>query len=308
MYGKSEGESFMSDVKGFLSGILSSATFGLIPFFALPLIQQGMLFDSILFYRFFIAGLVVGCVLLVRREPFHATFRELCILAMLSGFYMMAALFVFMGLSYLPSGVVTTIHFLYPVFVALIMMLFFNEKRSPITLFSIILATAGVTLLSSGGAANGINLIGVIIVLLSAIFNALYIVGMYKSGLRMTGLKITFYLLMFGGFYALLLTLVRDDFQMLTGWNMLLQVFMLAIVTAVISNLMLVVAVRRIGSTLASILGAMEPVTAVAVGVLVFHEALTPSLITGVIMILFAVVLIILVRPVEDFLVRLKKR
>lgn len=298
----------MSDVKGFLSGILSSATFGLIPFFALPLIQQGMLFDSILFYRFFIAGLVVGCVLLVRREPFHATFRELCILAMLSGFYMMAALFVFMGLSYLPSGVVTTIHFLYPVFVALIMMLFFNEKRSPITLFSIILATAGVTLLSSGGAANGINLIGVIIVLLSAIFNALYIVGMYKSGLRMTGLKITFYLLMFGGFYALLLTLVRDDFQMLTGWNMLLQVFMLAIVTAVISNLMLVVAVRRIGSTLASILGAMEPVTAVAVGVLVFHEALTPSLITGVIMILFAVVLIILVRPVEDFLVRLKKR
>lgn len=158
----------MNDARGFLSGIISSATFGLIPFFALPLIQQGMLFDSILFYRFFIAGLVLGCVLLVRREPFHATFRELAILAMLSGFYMVAALFVFMGLSYLPSGVVTTIHFLYPVFVALIMMLFFNEKRSTITLLAILFATAGVALLSSDG--GGINLTGVIIVLLSAIF------------------------------------------------------------------------------------------------------------------------------------------
>ncbi|MEG2004861.1 MAG: DMT family transporter [Bilophila sp.] len=298
----------MVDLKGFLYGLCSSTTFGLIPFFALPLMQQGMLFDSVLFYRFLIAGLLVGVILFVRREPFHATYRELGILAMLSGFYTAAALLVFMGLSYLPSGVVTTIHFLYPVFVALIMMLFFNEKRSPITITAILLATAGVALLSSGGDAGGINLVGLVIVLFSALFNALYIVGMCRCGLRMTGLKVTFYLLMFGSLYALLLLLVRNDFQRLDGWIMLLHVVLLALVTAVISNLTLVIAVRRIGSTLTSILGAMEPVTAVAVGVLLFHETLTTSLALGVLIILLAVGLIILARPVEERLARLFKR
>ena len=45
---------------------------------------------------------------------------------------------------------------------------------------------------------------------------------------------------------------------------------LLAVITAVLSNLTLVLAVQRIGSTLTSVLGVMEPLTAVFVGILVF--------------------------------------
>ena len=45
----------MNSLKGFFYGIATSVTFGLIPLFTLPLMQKGMVFDSILFYRIFSA-------------------------------------------------------------------------------------------------------------------------------------------------------------------------------------------------------------------------------------------------------------
>ncbi len=44
---------------------------------------------------------------------------------------------------------------------------------------------------------------------------------------------------------------------------------MLALVTAVLSNLTLILAVQHVGPTMVSILGVMEPLTAVTCGILV---------------------------------------
>lgn len=53
-------------------------------------------------------------------------------------------------------------------------------------------------------------------------------------------------------------------------------------------------AVHYIGSTPTAILGALEPVTALFFGVLLFKEKLTPRLIIGIAMIITAVTLIII--------------
>ena len=58
---------------GFFLGLFSSATFGLIPLFTLPLIHDGVSPASVLFYRFLIASLTLGGVLVLRRERFHAS-------------------------------------------------------------------------------------------------------------------------------------------------------------------------------------------------------------------------------------------
>ena len=81
-----------------------------------------------------------------------------------------------------------------------------------------------------------------------------------------------------------------------------MNLFLLALVPTVISNITLVVAVQHIGGTLTAVLGAVEPITAVGVGVLVFGEPFTPQLAFGILLIIIAVTLIILSKTLQQLL------
>ncbi len=287
---------------GFFLGLFSSATFGLIPLFTLPLIHDGVHPESVLFYRFLIASLTLGAVLVLRRERFHARAVDLCKLAGMSFMYTAAALLLFHGFHYLPSGVATTIQFLYPVMVMLLMIAFFHESFSGITAFSIVLAVGGVGMLSVGGGDGDapMSLYGVGMMLLSGFCNALYITGIHVAGIRnMNGLVMTFYVLFFGALFTFANAVGTGTFQPLSSWWELMMAFLLAVITAVLSNLTLVLAVQRIGSTLTSVLGVMEPLTAVFVGILVFGEPFTPALVGGVALISASVTLVMLGRQVQ---------
>ena len=140
---------------GFFLGLFSSATFGLIPLFTLPLLHAGVTAETALFYRFLIATLTLGGLLAARGERFRARGVDLCKLAGMSVMYMLAALLFFWAFSYLPSGVAATLQFLYPVMVMLIMVVFFHERFSWTIALSIILAVSGVALLSGGPGDDG---------------------------------------------------------------------------------------------------------------------------------------------------------
>ena len=120
----------MNKVNGLLYGLLSSASFGLIPLFTIPAMQAGMQFESILFYRFLFACLAMGGILLMNGQSFRIKRQDIPSLFFLSLLYLMSAVFLFWGYKFMASGVATTIHFMYPVLTTLIMMLFFKEKKS----------------------------------------------------------------------------------------------------------------------------------------------------------------------------------
>ncbi|WP_297827413.1 DMT family transporter [uncultured Desulfovibrio sp.] len=290
---------------GFFLGLISSATFGLIPLFTLPLLHAGITAESVLFYRFSIASITLWGLLAARGEHFGARGVDLCKLAGLSVMYMLAALLLFWAFSYLPSGVAATLQFLYPVMVMLIMIVFFHESFSWIIALSILLAVSGVALLSGGPGDGGrsISLLGVGMMLLSALCNALYIVGIQTARIpNMSGLVMTFYVMLFSAALSLLNALGTDRFQTLHSWRELAIALLLAVVTAVLSNLTLILAIQRIGSTLVSVLGVMEPLTAVAVGILVFGEPFSPSLAGGVALIAASVLLVMLGGRIQKYL------
>ena len=218
----------------------------------------------------------------------------------MSFMYTAAALLLFYGLNHMPSGVATTIQFLYPVMVMLLMIAFFHEQFSLITACSTVLAVAGVALLSIGGdSSKPVTLLGVGMMLLSGFCNALYITGIHVAGIRnMNGLVMTFYVLLFGAAFAFANAVGTGTFQPLSSWWEFMMATLLAVITAVLSNLTLVLAVQRIGSTLTSVLGVMEPLTAVFVGIIVFNEPFTPALVGGVILIGSSVTLVMLGKQV----------
>lgn len=293
----------MNSIKGLIYGIITSVTFGLIPLFTLPLMKQGMTLDSILFYRFLFATIALGIMMKVKKESFAIKWKDLPLLIVLSAYYMCSAQFLFWGYDFMGAGVATTLHFTYPVFVTLLMLILFREKASWVTWLAIILAVYGVARLSIGGEEHKFSFFGVGIVLLSALGYAAYITTVNKSHLStMHNRKLAFYVFVFTTLLFVGKVSVTQTLQpipdIMSGVNLIL----LAVLPTVISNITLLLAVHHIGGTLTSVLGALEPVTAVCIGAFVFGEAFTWQQELGIAMILVAVTLIILGKPIQNTL------
>lgn len=287
----------MNKFNGFLYGLLSSASFGLIPLFTIPAMHRGMNFESILFYRFLFATTALGCILLLDKQSFRIRLKEIPSIILLAFFYLVSSLFLIWGYEFMASGIATTIHFMYPVLTTLIMMLFFREKKSAWRFAAIALAVTGVSALSYGDASGSISMAGLFIVLLSALGYALYLVtvSQLKVG-QMKGLWLTFYVFLFGTSFLFIGVTTTHTIHSIPDWHTAGNLILLAIIPTVISNLSLVRAVKSIGSTLTSVLGAMEPVTAVCVGICIFGELFTHYIGIGIFLIITAVILIILKR------------
>lgn len=283
------------NVKGYFFGCLSSATYGLIPLFALPILRNSVGLDSLLSYRFSCAALLLALVMLIKKESFSITRKQLIPLITLGILFSLSAQFLFWSYSYLSVGMASTILFIYPIFVAIIMGIFFKERISKLSQLAIFIALCGVIMLYEGDTGTTINPLGVVIILLSALMYALYLVVINKSSVHeISGYKITFYALAFSAIFFVVKAQFTGGLQTLPDNNSIFNLVMLATFGTVVSCVAMAYSVQYIGSTTTAILGALEPVTAVAIGVFVFRESLTLNLSMGIVLILTAVSLIVL--------------
>lgn len=298
----------MSNIKGFAYGIATSVTFGLIPLFTLPIMGRGMQFDSILFYRFLFASFALVLLMLYKKEPFGVERRDILVLVLLGVFYTVSAMFLFWGYSFMSAGIATTLHFTYPIFVTILMAVFFREKTSWITLLAIGMAICGVARLSINDGDVQLSALGVVIVLLSAVGYALYIVTVNKSRVHaMKGRKLTFFVFVVSTILFAIKAGTNQGIQPIPDAFSLMNLLLLALVPTVVSNITLIKAVQNIGGTLTAVLGATEPVTAVFVGVLVFSEPFTSNLALGILLIIIAVTMIILSKTIRKALSGLRR-
>lgn len=285
----------MNKLNGFLYGIISSASFGLIPLFAIPAMQHGMDFMNVISYRFLFATISLAVLLKIRKVSFGIQKSDLPMLLLLSFFYIISSVFLLWGYKFMPSGVATTIHFMYPVVTTVIMMLFFREKNSVARSLAILMAIAGVYSLSYSDSKGETDLLGVVIVLISAVGYALYLVAVgQRKNQSLKGLKLTFYVFLFSTIILLAGMLSTGNMHPIPDYTTAGNLLLLAIIPTIVSNLTLIEAIKYIGATRTSVLGAMEPVTAVVVGIAVFGETFTVSIAIGIMLIVSAVTIIIL--------------
>ena len=295
-------------VKGYILGAVAAATYGMNPLFTLPLYKEGMNPDSVLFFRYLFAIPILGIMLKARGRSFSLKRKEILPLVILGWLVAISSLTLFQSYNYMEAGIASTILFVYPILVALIMAVAFKEKITLQTVLCIFLALSGIGLLYKGGDGTTLSLVGVGLVMASALSYAIYIVGVNRPILKnVATLKVTFYVLLFG----LSLFLVRVDFgqslHVVDKWYLWGNLIALAIFPTAISFLCTKQAVQYIGSTPTAILGALEPVTAVFFGVTIFGESLTPRLCCGIILIILAVTFIIAGSNITTHLVRFRK-
>ena len=291
--------------QGLFLGLTAAVCYGFIPVFTkeLQYPAEGLPLSSatILFYRFGLASLVIAGIMLFQRISFSITFPEFLRLAFLAFLSDGAALFLIAGYSYMPSGVATTLHFMYPVFTALTMMLFFQEPRRMSTVLAITMAVAGLFVLSWTGQGE-VALLGVVLEIISALCFALYLIRVNRSKIsNMPPTKLTFYVMMLGALiFAATIIYERSEIEMATHFAVLpstrgwLNLIALSLVCTVITNLALVHAIKMIGPTITAVLGVLEPVTAILLGIIFMGESLTSPIVLGIMLIISAVLIIVL--------------
>lgn len=282
--------------KGILNGAIASASYGMNPLFALPLFAAGIGVNSVLFYRYAIAVIIYGLwIKLVKKISLKISIKELIPLFFLAIFFSFSSLTLFDAFKYIEAGIACTILFIYPILVAIIMALFFKEKITKTVISAIVLTSIGIVALYNGKPGTTLNLHGILVVLLSALLYALYIVGVKNIKVLndINQDKMSFYIMFFGLFVYICNLKFCTQLQMLNSPILWLYTIGLSIFPTIISLETINVAIKLIGSTSTAILGALEPLTAIFFGVVIFHQHLTLRISLGITLILLGVLLII---------------
>lgn len=285
-----------NQIKGCIYGCIAAISYGVNPLCAKLLYKDGINCNSVLCYRFMIGTLLLALFMLLGRRSFSLTRKETYVLTLLGGVFAISSLTYFLSFHYMSAGVAATLVFAYPVFVAVLMAIFFKERLKWSSISAIALTIIGILLLYKDDSGRPIATPGIVLILLSALAYALYIIIINKSGIVMSSVKLTFYAMAVCWVcivaYALLTP--TGELQLLHGTEQWTCAITLGLVPTVISLVFMAMAIKCIGSTSTAVMGALEPVTSIVLGMLLLGESITLRISVGIVFILIAVMFIIL--------------
>lgn len=287
-------------LNGVFYAVLSSASFGFSPLFSLGLLTVGLTNFDILSYRWGIAGIALMLYAFYRKKTLVPnSWDETWKIILLSALRAITSVTLLIGYANISSGIASTINFMYPVIVALCMMFFFGEHKSIVDIAAIAVSIFGVYLLASGDSLiveGGDTTLGLTCSLISAFSFAAYYILMKKlKADKIEVVKFTTWVMLLSAIYFIVCAFVFEgSLSMIPDGKSWLYILGLALWSTMISNFTGVKAVRRIGPTLTSILGALQPVTAVILGVAFLNEHLYLKSLIGIIMILGAVTVVVM--------------
>lgn len=283
---------------GYPAGIITGITYGLNPLFAVPLMKNGAATESILFFRYSFAVILLGLFLILRKQSFQVSGKQIGVLFALGLLYTASSIFLFEAYEYIASGLATTLIFLYPVLVAIIMVFLRVVPSWPVWL-AIAATFGGVLIMTQSDGSQTINPIGVLLSIVSALVYAIFIVIINRSKViaGISNSLLTFYALTVGAIVFLGKIFCSDTAitaGITTGADWL-NLVGLALLPTIVSTATLAIASRNIGATKASVLGVFEPITAIVVGTVMFGEPLTTNIIVGISIAIVAVTFMITV-------------
>jgi drug/metabolite transporter (DMT)-like permease len=280
---------------GYLAGIVSGITYGMNPLFGVPVINKGLDVNSLLFYRYGVATLLMLAFMLIAKKQIRISWKQFGLMTILGILFTGCSITLFEAYKYIPSGIATSILYVYPIMVALIMM-FFKQFPTWQTWISIFAGVAGAVLLSLKGGGGFIDWKGIALVVASGLCYTIFIVmvNLSKQVKAIPNLTLTFYCFFIGSLMLFALSGFGVQMNPVPDAVSWLNVLGLAVLPTAVATITLAAATKAVGATKTSVLGILEPLTAIVIGTLVFKEAFTFNVAFGVVLILFAILFMIL--------------
>lgn len=298
-----------SNLKGYLFAAVAAAAYGTNPAFAVPLYEQGMNPNTVLLFRYVMGLPALALIMLVRGVPFKLKSSQIGPTAILGILMAFSSLALFESYKYMNSGVASTLLFVYPIMVAVMMIFFFHEKFKFTVALCLIIMSVGLALLMKPQDGQSISAYGCLLVMVSALTYALYIIFVNVSAhvKDIPTTKLLFYVLGWGSLVYVGMIAIGSDVTtpaVPSGW---LNLLALAIIPTVLSLACTTRAIQLIGSTPTAILGALEPVSAVVLSVTVLGQTMTGRDVIGGLLIVLATTIVIGDRNVDNAILRVRK-
>ena len=282
-------------LNGIFYACISSASFGFSPLFSIGLLAAGLSNSDVLSYRWALAAIVLMVYAAVKGKTLRInSLDEAWKIALLSGLRALTSVTLLIGYANIASGIASTINFMYPVIVVFWMMLVHGEQKSWINLAAIALSILGVYLMASGDGLKiegGNTTLGLACSIISAVsFAAYYILMKRTRADKIEVVKFTTWIMILSALYFIVCGLIFDGrLTIVTDGRQWLYIAGLGLWSTMVSNFTGVKAVRRIGPTFTSILGALQPLTAVVLGAIFLDEHFGIKTIIGIVLIMVTV-------------------
>lgn len=286
----------MSNLKGYLFAAIAAASYGTNPIFAIPLYREGISVTSVLFMRYAMAVAIMFVATMIKSpKAFVIKPKYVGLLAFMGILMVLSSIALFESYKYLSAGIASTLLFFYPVMVAVIMAIFYKERLTKKSWACLVTAFLGVVILSKNDDGGFISLLGLTLVMLSSLSYAIYLVYINRGPMKKINTStITFYVIL-GGFLVMIPYCLLDGGLMLPkttpAW---INAIGLGFFPTVISLIFTSRAIALIGSTETAIFGALEPLTAVILGILILGETLTITPAIGMILIFVSVTVLMM--------------
>lgn len=288
---------------------IAAAAYGTNPIFAIPLYGHGMNVNSVLLFRYLLSLPIIAAMVLYRRRDLRLSPRQILPVAILGLLMGASSLTLFVSYNYLNAGVASTLLFMYPVLVALIMIMFYHEPFRLTTVICLVTMGAGLYLLMHTDGGVALSWAGILLVFVSALTYAVFIVmtNVSRQVKSMPTLKLMFYELAFGSLIFIIPITCGEPLTMPTCAYDWVAVSALALMPTVISFTGITMAIQYIGPTPTAIFGALEPVTAVILSVIILGQTLTVNEVSGGLLIVLATSLVIVGDKVNTYILRVRR-
>ena len=296
-------------LKGYIFAALSAAAYGTNPLFAINLYNNGMNANSVLIFRYLLGLPIIALMMALRGRRLAISRGEAAPVAVLGILMAVSSLTLFESYNYINSGVASTLLFVYPILVALLMVFFFHEKMKWLTAACLAIMAAGLFFLIRNADGTSISGLGVLLVMISSLTYALYIVmvNVNKSVRSIPTLKLLFWVLLFGGVVFLVMIPFGSELTLPTGWEDWLNLLALAVIPTLLSLSLTTLAIQSVGPTTTAIFGALEPVTALLLSVLALSQPITGREVLGAVLILIATTLVVVGDSLQVPLLHVRK-
>lgn len=278
----------MQRITGVILTIVSAVCFGTLAIIGRIAYASGIDTFTLLFLRFTAAAVFMAMLMILLREKLPHGKGLMKLIGMGAIGYVAQSFFFLSAIKYASAGLVALLLYLYPVFVAILSVIFLKEKLTRVKVIALVVALLGTTLTVD---PQGGQLIGILLAIGSAVIYSVYIIvgaGVMKGT---TGVQSSTVIFASSAFvYCLLAGLNGPEWPgSQVGWWAIAG---LVLVSTVIPVVTFLEGMKRIGPTNASLLSTLEPVVTVFLAALLFEESLPPQAFLGGVLILVAVVLV----------------
>ncbi|GLC29487.1 DMT family transporter [Clostridium omnivorum] len=278
---------------GMIYALGSSAAFGLMPIFAKWAYKYGINSITLVILRFMFAWIIILPMLLYKKKSLKLNKTQLKHVLIIGGLaYTFTTLTLFLSYNYISVGIATTLHFIYPIIVTLISIVFFKEKVFKEKVIALTVSTIGILFLIYNGQVS-FNFVGVFYALFSGILYSIYITGVEHSEMKnIDSFVLTFYLSVIAAFMLLAVGTFSGQIDFNLNIRCYIAAFLIALISTVIAITFFQKGIKIIGSSNASILSTFEPIVSFILGVIIYKEAVSFKIIVGCLLIFASVLLL----------------